>query len=242
MIAPNIIITMAGEGKRFRKVGFNEPKFMIYAKEHTLFYWSMMSLKNFIDLKCSFTFISRKDDKAKLFIKSECQLLNINLFNIIELDNLTDGQATTALLAWDYVSDKSLPLLIYNIDTYVEPEYLPVTAINGHGWIPCFPGEGEKWSFAKLGLNNKIVDIREKKRISPHATIGLYWFKSFELYRDLYYSYFNENKNIEAGEKYIAPMYNLMINKGLDVYMHNVPLHGVHPLGTPEDLVDFIND
>ena len=40
----DIIITMAGLGSRFRKVGYNCPKYMIEAKGKTLFDWSMDSL------------------------------------------------------------------------------------------------------------------------------------------------------------------------------------------------------
>ena len=51
------VITMAGLGSRFRKVGYNVPKFMIEAKGKTLFEWSMESLKNF-----------RGDDVKYIFI------------------------------------------------------------------------------------------------------------------------------------------------------------------------------
>ena len=39
-----IIITMAGLGSRFRKAGYECPKYMIEAKGKTLFEWSMGSL------------------------------------------------------------------------------------------------------------------------------------------------------------------------------------------------------
>lgn len=39
-----IIITMAGLGSRFKKAGYNCPKYMIEAKGKTLFDWSMDSL------------------------------------------------------------------------------------------------------------------------------------------------------------------------------------------------------
>ena len=42
-----IVITMAGLGSRFRKAGYNVPKYMIEAHGKTLFEWSMESLKGF---------------------------------------------------------------------------------------------------------------------------------------------------------------------------------------------------
>ena len=37
----DIIITMAGLGSRFRKVGYNCPKYIIVAKGKSIFYWSI---------------------------------------------------------------------------------------------------------------------------------------------------------------------------------------------------------
>ena len=45
----NIIITMAGEGKRFKDIGYDVPKHLIKAKGKTLFEWSILSLSNFFD-------------------------------------------------------------------------------------------------------------------------------------------------------------------------------------------------
>ena len=42
-----MIITMAGLGTRFRKAGYDCPKYMIEARGKTLFEWSMDSLLDF---------------------------------------------------------------------------------------------------------------------------------------------------------------------------------------------------
>ena len=42
-----VLITMAGLGSRFRKVGYTVPKYQIEAHGKTLFEWSMESLKGF---------------------------------------------------------------------------------------------------------------------------------------------------------------------------------------------------
>ena len=44
-------------------------------------------------------------------------------FHIIELDEISDGQATSAYNA-QTIWNPNDPLLIYNIDTYVNPSYL----------------------------------------------------------------------------------------------------------------------
>ena len=40
----NFLITMAGEGRRFREAGFTVPKMLIEAKGKTLLEWSIDSL------------------------------------------------------------------------------------------------------------------------------------------------------------------------------------------------------
>ena len=47
MNSMTIIITMAGLGSRFKKAGYDCPKYMIEAKGKTLFEWSMDSLVNY---------------------------------------------------------------------------------------------------------------------------------------------------------------------------------------------------
>lgn len=236
----NVVITMAGMGRRFRDAGYACPKYCIEAHGRTLFAWSMLSLKSFINAGARFSFVVLKQDKASAFIRRECAALGIGVGAIVELEQLTDGQATSALLCGATLPDPQQPLLIYNIDTLVHPDALPASAVRGRGWIPCFAGQGEGWSFARAGGDGRIVELREKVRISPHATIGLYWFASFDLYRRTYDSYYADARNMERGEKYIAPMYNQMIQDNEDIYLHEVAHDMVTPLGTPAEVDSFL--
>lgn len=231
---------MGGMGKRFLDAGYNCPKYMIEAHGKTLFSWSMVSLRSFTEAGANFIFVVRAADKAEQFIKAECRLIGIKNPQIFEIDELTDGQATTALIGGQKVARPDIPFLVYNIDTFVSPYSLPITAVRGDGWVPCFPGKGDAWSFAVAEKDGRITDIREKVRISPHATIGLYWFSSFNLYNDLYVSYYSDVSRMEKGEKYIAPMYRQMIEQGQPVYLHEVDFNAVIPLGTPAEVQTFL--
>jgi hypothetical protein len=44
---------------------------------------------------------------------------------------------------------------------------------------------------------------------------------------------------MEKGEKYVAPLYNYMISKGMQVRISLVDPGCVHVLGTPEELEVF---
>ena len=75
---------------------------------------------------------------------------------------MTDGQATTCMLAIPYC-DKDESIMVYNIDTYVEPYEMKYKDINGDGHIPCFYAEGDHWSFAKLDADGNVIEVREKR-------------------------------------------------------------------------------
>ncbi|MDP3737446.1 MAG: glycosyltransferase family 2 protein [Hyphomonadaceae bacterium] len=233
-----VIITMGGLGKRFRDAGYDVPKYRICARGRSLFDWSVSSLQSFIEHSSPFVFVVQRGDNARAFIEQRAAELGIKSCEVVEIDGLTDGQATTAMLAEPFLKSTD-PIAIFNIDTRVAPEAMPVSAIRGYGWVPCFSAPGDKWSFARAGIDGRIVELREKKRISDNATLGLYYFSSFDLYAETYRGCFAPGASLEAGEKYIAPMYNWLIADGKAVYLHDVPQEAVTALGTPDDLVHF---
>lgn len=232
----NIIITMGGLGSRFQKAGYKVPKYKIVVKDKTLFEWSMLSLSDFLQDK--FIFLVRKEDNSRDFIESECNKIGIEHFEIIELDGLTRGQAETAKIAIPYC-EKSVGTFIYNIDTYVEPFQMSKDKIVGDGFIPCFKASGDHWSFVKLDLDGDAVEVREKSRISDNCSIGAYYFRTAELYEDIYQALYVKEGYLEHGEQYIAPMYNWMIQQNMTVRIQDINSKYVHVLGTPEEVEIF---
>ncbi|PPK83542.1 hypothetical protein BXY41_101606 [Lacrimispora xylanisolvens] len=237
----DVVITMGGLGSRFRKMGYTVPKYMIEAKGKTLFEWSMISLEGYKADVESYIFIAMKDDAvdAEKFIIEQCQKMNLPNYRVIMLDYLTDGQATTASLASEYWNSCNA-LLIYNIDTYVEAGIMNSAELKGDGFIPCFQAEGDHWSFVRLDDTGKVVEIKEKKRISNYCTLGAYYFKSCKLYKDLYNEYYSKTQELVNGEKYVAPLYDYLLFKGGEIYISDIPLKRVHVLGTPEELQRFL--
>lgn len=113
--------------------------------------------------------------------------------------------------------------------------------LEGDGFIPCFRGEGEHWSFVKLNNTGNAEEVKEKERISDYCTIGAYYFKSCHLFRELYNNYYSNEQNTKNREKYVAPLYNCLIQQGGIVKISVLPLKVVHVLGTPEELKEFID-
>ncbi|MGN1167768.1 MAG: glycosyltransferase family 2 protein [Lachnospiraceae bacterium] len=239
----DVVITMGGLGSRFRKAGYTVPKYMIEAKGKTLFEWSMISLEGYKEDVYQYIFIAMKDEDVDVekFIYEKCEKMNLPKYHVILLDYLTDGQATTASLAKQYWNPQNA-LLIYNIDTYVEAGAMNSAELKGDGFIPCFQADGDHWSFVRLDDSGKVVEIKEKKRISNYCTLGAYYFKTCQLYMDLYDEYYSKTQELVNGEKYVAPLYDYLLSKGGEIYISDIAPERVHVLGTPEELQIFLSD
>ena len=216
---------------------------MIEAKGKTLFDWSMISLDGYKDMASQYIFIAMADETVdvKLFIDEHCKELGIENYHLIVLDYLTDGQATTAMLASEYWNPEH-SLLIYNIDTYVEPGQMNSRELRGDGFIPCFKAPGDHWSFVRLNDRGEVVEIKEKQRISDYCTLGAYYFGSCALYQRLYDEFYANRKNLVKGEKYVAPLYDYLLQKNGKIYISNINPSHVHVLGTPEELQTFLKE
>ena len=240
MTTGTLAITMAGFGRRFAQAGHTRPKYELTALDRPLFDWSMAGLAGFFEAGWTLRLAARSGQGAREFITARTALRGLNVAAIIELDQPTDGQATTALhLAQAAPQDE--PFAVFNIDTFIAPGALRPDTIpaDAAGWVPCFDAPGDGWSFARVGNDGQIVELREKQRIAPHATIGFYWFASAALYSDLYHDFFADAAGMEKGERYIAPMYNALIAGGQPVYIAHVPFDAVGALGTPAQVGEF---
>ncbi len=238
----NIVITMAGRGSRFVEAGYREPKYAIEAHGNSLFYWSMLSLKNFRHPENNYIFVCLKENNSGDYVQQQCKLLGLANIRIVEIDELTDGQATSAYISRENWQD-DLPLLIYNIDTYVQPNCLHPSGIKpgSEAWVPCFRVPGDHWSFVRLGDDGWAVDCAEKNRISDYASIGLYWFSRAADYIVAYQEFFSHSGNLVKGERYIAPMYRYYLQHGRKISIADLPVDKVHVLGTPDELSVFLN-
>lgn len=232
---------MAGFGSRFAAAGYKQPKYQIEALGLPLFDWSMIALQGFKDAGWRFSFAVRRADASTDFIRKRCERLGIAIEQLLELDAPTDGQATTALMLAEAAA-QDVPFAVFNIDTFVRPELVrpALIPVGCDGWVPCFPGEGEGWSFARLDESGRVAELREKQRISPHATVGLYWFRSAGAYADAYAAYFGAGGREEKGERYIAPLYNQLIESGGEVRIAQLGLDDVGLLGTPAQVEAFV--
>lgn len=231
-----VVIAMAGEGRRFKERGIQEPKYAIVARGKPLFDWALLSLEPWFK-SAHFVFVARQG--VKEFVRKRCEILGVQSYEVVELFEPTDGQATTVLKGVEQL-DETQPLLIYNIDTHIVTEALKTEDIRDEydGWLALFCAPGDHWSFAKLDEHGRVTDVSEKVRISEFASVGLYYFKSIALFREAYRTHAQWTKE-NYKEVYVMPLYKALLDKGLYIGSKVIAYEEVVPLGTPEEVARF---
>ena len=99
------------------------------------------------------------------------------------------------------------------------------------GVIFTFESDSDSFSYAKVDNRGYVTEVAEKRVISEFASSGTYWFSSVGLYEECYARQSNNNT---YSELFVAPLYQELINGGIDVKIQQC--EEVFPLGTPKDL------
>ena len=231
----NVLIPMAGAGKRFFDAGYVFPKPLIEVDNKPMIQWVIESL----NLKANYIFIIQKEHQEKYNIRSVLKILQPNC-KIIELDQLTEGAACTTLLAKEFINNSD-PLIIANSDQYISwnssKALYDFTSKNLDGAILTFEAIHPKWSYAKCDEEGYVTEVAEKKVISKNATVGVYYWKHGSDYVSSAEEMIKKNIRVN-NEFYVCPTYNELLTKNKKVKIHNVDK--MWGLGTPEDLNNFI--
>ncbi|UPQ88092.1 glycosyltransferase family 2 protein [Vibrio sinaloensis] len=242
-----IVIPMAGMSSRFFKAGYTKPKYMLDAHGETLFDHSVKSFQAYFST-LPFLFIVRNVYETEAFVKQRAQELGIKEFYIVVLDQETRGQAETVALGLELLEqqrpDYQGAITVFNIDTFRPNFAFPDVSHSGDGYLEVFKGSGDNWSFAlpeKAG-STKVIKTTEKNPISDLCSTGLYHFNRKQAYLDAYQAYVAKpQQEWEKGELYIAPLYNLLIEQGLEVHYHLIERNEVIFCGVPQEYTDFLN-
>ena len=231
----NVLIPMAGAGKRFFDAGYVFPKPLIEIDNKPMIQWVIESL----NLNANFIFIIQKEHQEKYNIRSVLKILQPNC-KIIELDHITEGAACTTLLAKEFINNSD-PLIIANSDQYINwnssKALYDFNSKNLDGAILTFEAIHPKWSYAKCDDEGFVSEVAEKKVISKNATVGVYYWKHGSDYVQSAEEMIKKNIRVN-NEFYVCPVYNEFLLKDKKVKIHNVDK--MWGLGTPEDLNNFL--
>lgn len=224
-----VLITMAGLGTRFADHGFTEPKYKLRIGNRSLLEISLLSLKQLFDC-ASFVFIGLEESLDIDFLETVASRLGIEDYKVTSLPKLSAGQAETVLFSGLEDGDR---FIVYNIDTALNPKHGFSGLGSSDGWGLCFRAPGDHWSFFRTGFDGSVVEVREKERISDLCSVGLYYFRSFSIYKECYERTYGQIQG--SVERYIAPIYQTMIDCGYRVTMSEIPAGDVVCMGTPAE-------
>jgi len=236
----NIVVPMAGRGSRFTEQGYTDSKPFIDVNGKPMIQRVIENLGIEFDKNYMFVLVCLQEDFDKYDFHQFKDIIGHDSYDVVILDDVTEGAAQTILQAKDLINDDT-PLLTLNTDQMIDynPEKMWEIAEQFDGYIPCFWGDSEDWSYARTLDNGYVQEVAEKKVISNNATAGYYyWSKGSDFVK--YAEQMIEQNSRSNGEFYVAPVYNWAILDGKKIGIGMVDK--VYELGTPEYLERYLEE
>jgi dTDP-glucose pyrophosphorylase len=235
----NIVIPMAGKGRRFVMAGYREPKPLIDVQGRPMLIWALQGISQISS--SSLTFIVHRDHVREHRIDSRLrEIFPPSVRILIEEGDSPPGQAGSVLKAKEII-DTNEPLIIHNCDTCAPLAWQALrSAIRKcaevDGFIPVFPSSDPGLSYVEIDAEGNALRVAEKEVISEHATIGMYHFARGRDFVRAAEQMIARGSSVR-GEYYVLPAYQYLIDRGL--LFRLVDAGPVSVLGTPEGLADF---
>lgn len=228
----NVLIPMAGDGKRFELAGYVKPKPFIEVKGKKMIEIVMENITP-SDVN-KIILITRKHHNCKEELISTEKL---NLLELIELDSPTEGSLQTILHAEEYIKDCELILancdqkIIFDVNEFVDK------CRNFDGGLITFNSANPHHSYVCVDSSDIITTIIEKEVISNIAVAGVYYFKNASDFIKASKKIIDSNIR-QKGEFYVSSALKLMIEDGIKLKAYDAQSI---MLGTPEELKNNID-
>lgn len=243
----NILIPMAGAGKRFSNKNYKLPKPMLpivdrkTGKNMPMVCAAVSDLPGVNNPNSNIIFVNKKHPQNHELENELKKYYPKSMF--ITVDYLTDGQASTCLIAKDYINN-NIPLLISACDNGVAIDTERFEQLCWGNDIIVFTvknnimaNNSHAYSWIKVDTDNNILDVSCKKPISntpenDHAIIATFWFKKGEIFVNASEKMIQENDRVN-GEFYVDKVIKHAIDLGYKAKVFQVDKY--IGWGTPED-------
>jgi NDP-sugar pyrophosphorylase family protein len=238
----NIVFPIAGRGERFRNAGFDLPKPLIDVNGKTMI---EMAIKSFGG-SGKFIFIIYKYENVE-YNKKLYETLNSIVHNpiIIQIDYVTEGPASSALLSEKYINNDE-ELIILNCDQIMDWDYnkfeqfIKSKRDMVDGIVVTYYSDTTKNSYIKLNELGFGIELSEKKVISDLSLNGVHYWKHGKLFVESTKKMINKNIRVN-NEFYISLSYNELITDGKKIVNYHIPIDNHWAVGVPEDLERYLN-
>ena len=231
-----VVIPASGLGSRFKPVDDTKILYPVPPEGKPMFAHAVETLGFSFDRLILVSLIEHElPSKAAKYLRA----INAEL---IELPATTRGPADTVLRARDrLLEDPAGEVVVCNDDqAMVWPGdwamrwFVTRGAVGG---IPTIERNSNRHSYCVMDQNidHKVSGVREKKRVSPRATVGIYWFHKARAFLDAADQMFAAGDTAPNGEYYVGPVYNYL--EGLIL---EYPLCEFWSLGEPPNLGAYL--
>lgn len=233
----NVVIPAAGRGSRFEEAGYVHPKPLIVVEGRPMIELVIDDMRN-----VGRPIVLMQEDHIRRFRADAVVAHAAPGGLVVPVSGYTEGAACTVLLAADLIDGPS-ELLLANSDQVVDTDVGAFVARmreqGADAGILTFRASEPKWSFAKLNDDGIVTEVAEKRPISDHATVGIYWFRHGSTFVRCARRMIEQDIRVN-GEFYVCPVFNQLIEEGGIVRTLEIDRSQMHGIGTPEDLQAFL--
>lgn len=241
-----VIVTAAGQSKRFFDAGYPLPKFMLPVFNSTM----IERVLKMFDYEDDFLIVTttRLFFEFHVFFESlEDTFRNLEVVTVSEhklgpVNTLMNEEVRQWVGPDDFVVSYCDFFLNWNYSLFLEH----IRSSSPEGCIVSFkgmqPSSRGSTMFAYLRTKEqKVLEVREKtcftdNRIEEHASAGVYYFKSYQIFEKGVRNTSSYFEKFE--EQYVSLVYNGILNMGLNVSHFEVEQFVC--LGTPKDYEEFL--
>ena len=250
---------MAGEGARFKEVGYPLPKPFIEIGDKHILEWTTRSLP-FIEhygekakggltptvLRegISLHFAIRTEHEEKFQIVARLKKIYGEHITIKLFEKLTRGNLETAYLACKDIKNNEQTLILDSDNHYDGSNLLNFLRMY-EGKYPHFGAicyfdpldNSHKWCFA-IPKGNRVENLMEKDEraiaMGGKPMVGVFYFNNKDLFMDTANYVLHQNEKVR-GEFFMSQSIQCLIDNGIPIF--GLKVTNVKPLGTPGDIM-----
>ena len=236
----NIIIPLGGKGERFFKEGYEVPKplIKIYDKEMICYVLDHLDISS--------------DDKVFIIYRKDLDTFHFSniikekypYISLIPITYQTCGAVETILVGLEYIRmcSPNKKCVLLDCDTFYTVDILSIIREKNSNIVFYVNREHEPviYSYIQLDDNSKIIDIKEKVKISSNANTGCYVFNDINILYEKC-KYVLDNKITFNGEPYTSCVIQEMLSDS-DFYGYELDGSYIFSLGTPKEVSNYLKN
>ncbi len=230
-----IVVPLGGRGRTFEERGYTFPKPLVEIQGRPMVECVVESLTP--ELPHRFVFVCRSEHLRRYALGEVLNLVAPGC-RVVPMRGETAGALCTVLLASEWIEPEG-ELIVANGDQLLDfplDEFVHrAREQQRDGSLITFTSTHPKWSYALTDGQGRVRQVAEKRPISRHATVGIYYFRRGADFLAAATRMLLKGART-GGEFFLSPVYNELILEGRSVDIFGIDNSQVTSLATPEDV------